>query len=381
MPDNMAASNPNNPAANNDPSHYFHAEAYALTGKLMLPFETQIKKQAFVKLEGDSKQVLLEAKGDVGGSGEETKKLREKRAQENYLSQHSKNYRLESIISYSAAHTQVSGHRSKKHPDRFVTLATSSVENLNILNVVTADRVVAQISTTHIPGQYSPEVTFLGTHFENLRIARRRTVPFLNLNLAGKPPKPKENANDEEKEKGKYYPTFGSSIMKFAEQQYGKMRTGVGKFLALLEPEQREGLFRGYDEFSEFNYGQLQERASAEAKKDENTEAPAHNSDKWEGVTCSLVEHVKIADGESSEIVVPGKDLNQPPALFNAPPACCFGHVIHVPDFGTIFLAELKVNHNSFHLTMIRTELGCIADGSGSFVTCAVNGKGSKGGP
>ncbi len=40
-------------------SHYFHAEAHALSGKLQLPFDQQIKKQAFVKLEGESKKLLL----------------------------------------------------------------------------------------------------------------------------------------------------------------------------------------------------------------------------------------------------------------------------------------------------------------------------------
>ena len=38
--------------ANNGTSHYFHAEAHALSGKLKLPFKEEIKKQAFVKLEG-----------------------------------------------------------------------------------------------------------------------------------------------------------------------------------------------------------------------------------------------------------------------------------------------------------------------------------------
>src|SRR5258708_30149976 len=144
-------------------SHYFHAEAHALTGKLVLPFKGEIKKQAFVKLEGTF--------ADLSGE------------QQNYFSQHAKNFRLEGIISYAAAHTQVSGHESKKHEGASVTLSTSVVEDLNILNVVTADRVVAQISTTHFPGDYSPEVTFLGTHFENLRIARHKAEPFLALDL------------------------------------------------------------------------------------------------------------------------------------------------------------------------------------------------------
>ena len=126
--------------ANN--SHFFHAEAHALTGRLNLPFEQEIKKQAFVKLEGEAQQLLSE--------GDATKRIKDEKEPENYFSQHAKNFRLEGLISYSAAHTQVSGHRSKKHEDAFVTLATAVVEDLNVLNVVTADRVVAQTSTEHL---------------------------------------------------------------------------------------------------------------------------------------------------------------------------------------------------------------------------------------
>jgi len=331
-------------------SHYFHAEAHALSGKLQLPFEQQIKKQAFVKLEGESERLLLE--GDQ-------KPLSEKKAQENYLSQHSKNYRLEGIISYTAAHTQVSGHRSKKDPRAFVTLATSSVENLNVLNVVTADRVVGQISTTHFPNQYSPQVTFLGTHFENLRIARHKTEPVVNLAFAGDRPVGEKA----------FYPTRETSLMTSIENQYKRLRDAVKG----LKREHRETmrldvrdswLSRHYDGFSEFNYEGLQDSAA---------KAAAPNGPKWDGVTCSLVEHIEIED-----IAINKKDGDR---ILIPSPARCLGHVIHVPDFGTIFLAELKVNHNSFHLTMIRLELGCIADGSASIATCNVNGGRKPPGP
>jgi len=335
--------------ANDTRSHYFHAEAHALTGKLILPFEEQIKKQTFVKLEGPSHKLLLE--------GEEMRRLKDRRAQENYLSQHARNFRLEGIVSYSAAHTQVSGHRSKKHPEAFVTLATSYVENLNVLNVVTADRVVAQISTTHFPHHHSPQVTFLGTHFENLRIARHQTEPLLNLAFAGKAPRGKDA----------YYPTRGTDLMESAENQYSRMRDHVKK----LKSEHREAmrldvedswLSRQYHGFGNFDYKNLQKSAKAAAE----------NGGKWEGVTCSLVEHVEIEDIEIER-------RDQKPIVI-PPPARSFGHVIHVPDFGTIFLAELTVNHNSFHLTMIRLELGCIADGNARIVTCNVNGRGGSGG-
>jgi hypothetical protein len=127
----------------NDGSHKYHAEATALEGQLNLPIQQPIERQAFAKVPKE------------GG----------------YLSQHAEPFRVEGIVSYSAAHTQVSGHEEEKHGRPYVTLATSVVEDLNILNVVTADRVVAQVSTEHPRSGYVPTVTFLGSQFVNLRIA------------------------------------------------------------------------------------------------------------------------------------------------------------------------------------------------------------------
>src|SRR5438105_12421189 len=126
-----------------EPSHRYHAEATALEGELNLPFMQPIERQAFAKVH------------EEGG----------------HPSQHSDPFRVEGIVSYSAAHTQVSGHEEEKHDRPFVTLSTSVVEDLNILNVVNADRVVGQVSTEHPRSGYVPTVTFLGSQFVNLRIA------------------------------------------------------------------------------------------------------------------------------------------------------------------------------------------------------------------
>jgi hypothetical protein len=321
-------------------SHYFHAEAHALKGMLFLPFEEQIKQQAFVKLEG-----YLADLSD------------EERAQRNYFSQHAKNFRLEGIISYTAAHTQVAGHHSKKHPGASVTLSTSVVEDLNVLNVVTADRVVAQVSTTHFPDEQTPAVTFLGTHFENLRIARHRAEPYLKLDMASDRPAGKNALHVDE----------GTGFMKAVEAQYKRLKAslkGLGgddrKTMRLTDDD--GSVPEKYHKF-DLNYGDIKKQAAAALKSGDN----------WDGITCSLVENVEIkdisakaADGKSVQIPLPGKS---------------FGHVIHIPDFGNIFLAELTVNHNSFNLTMIRLDLGCLADGSASIATCNVNGSSKPGGP
>jgi hypothetical protein len=326
--------------ADDDKAHYFHAEAHALTGKLELPFKEQIKKQAFVKLEGK----LANLPDD-------------ERAQHNYFSQHAKNFRLEGIISYAAAHTQVSGHASKKHDGASVTLATSVVEDLNVLNVVTADRVVAQISTTHYPGVRTPSVTFLGTHFENLRIARHRAEPYLKLDVCAQKPGGAD-AMHVDKDTG---------FMKAVEAQYGRLKAGLAR---LLGEDVKKARFTGPDgshtkKYHEFglNYSDISTQAKTANETGKN----------WDGVTCSLVENVEIKDISVKDAAGESIQLK--------PPARSCGHVIHIPDFGTIFLAELTVNHNSYNLTMIRLELGCLADGNLSMVAANVNGKGKPPGP
>ncbi len=325
--------------AENVNSHYFHAEAHALSGKLELPFREQIKKQAFVKLEGQLANLT-----------------EEERSQHSYFSQHAKNFRLEGIVSYAAAHTQVSGHASQKHEGASVTLATSVVEDLNVLNVVTADRVVAQISTTHYPGVQTPSVTFLGTHFENLRIARHRTEPYLNLDVCSQKLEGSASMHVDQ----------GSDFIKRLERQYGRLKSGLelllGDDLKRARAARPDGsLTRKYQGFG-LDHADIKSQA-----KNAN-----ETGRKWNGVTGSLVENIEIkdisvkdADGESIHL---------------KPPASSCGHVVHIPDFGTIFLAELTVNHNSYNLTMIRLELGCLADGDLSMVAANVNGKGGTGG-
>ncbi len=305
-------------------SHYFHAQAHALKGMLFLPFEQQIKQQAFVKLEGYLADLS-----------------EEERAQRNYFSQHAKNFRLEGIISYTAAHTQVAGHHSKKHPGASVTLATSVVEDLNVLNVVTADRVVAQVSTTHFPGVQTPTVTFLGTHFENLRIARHRAEPYLKLDLVGDQPAGKDALHVDQ----------GSGFMKAVEAQYkhlkDRLQSLAGDDRKKMRLTDADGsLPREVSWVSNLNYGNIKTQAAAARE----------SGNQWDGITCSLVENVEIKD--ISVKASDGKSVQIPP------PGKSFGHVIHIPDFGNIFLAELTVNHNSFNLTMIRLDLGCLADGS-----------------
>ncbi|MGA3046497.1 MAG: hypothetical protein ABSD67_07740 [Terracidiphilus sp.] len=137
--------------------HLYHAEATVLEGDLELPLIQEIKPQAYVKLP------------ELGG----------------YFSQRLENYRLGEVISFRSAHTQVAGNLNPKKDHGYSTLATSVIEGLNVLDVVTADRIIGQVITEIPFDGYVPHISFLGTRFENLRIAGQRVDVKLNLDILG----------------------------------------------------------------------------------------------------------------------------------------------------------------------------------------------------
>lgn len=122
--------------------YLYHAHALAIGGALTRPVERPINVAAASSLPAD------------GG----------------YQSSRVGKYRLEELISFEAAYTEVSGTQDPKDGS-YTTLAVAVVEELNVLDVVTADRVVAQLATKHpaTPGEL--RVVPLGSRFENLRIA------------------------------------------------------------------------------------------------------------------------------------------------------------------------------------------------------------------
>lgn len=138
-------------------THTFNATAKVLGGDLSLPLVQKVVTQAHAALDPE------------GG----------------YRAQHTTGYRLEGVLSYSAGHSQVAGNpkpnpcashctevvTKPKKEAGWSTITTTTIENLNVLEILTADRVVGQIITDHPAEGYVPKITFLGTRIENLRIA------------------------------------------------------------------------------------------------------------------------------------------------------------------------------------------------------------------
>jgi hypothetical protein len=127
----------------NGRTHHYNAEAAVLSGHLRLPIAQEILPQTHAALP------------EEGG----------------YFSQRAERYRLESVISMQNSYTHVTGNRSSKPGQGWTTLTTTVIEGLNVMEVVTADRIVGQIITEHPLVGYVPTINFLGTRFENLRVA------------------------------------------------------------------------------------------------------------------------------------------------------------------------------------------------------------------
>lgn len=270
-------------------THHYHASATAISGHLKLPLERQIRPQAHAHLPPE------------GG----------------HFSERTGEFTVDGVISFRSANTRVSGNKSTKPGQGWTTLVSTVVEGLNVLDVVTADRVVVQTITEHPLEGYVPSVSFLGTRFENLRIAGHSVELDIDPDILG------------EKPDGDRPYTREQGLIDRVSSQYSRVLKSKGL---------PEDLHERYNRFSS-TLGSAEE------------------------IECSLVNR---ANGS-----YPGHSL---------------GHIVHVPNFGKIVLAKLKVSHDHHHaptgapkitniqLTMVELELGCVADGNVPIGTGSSNG-------
>lgn len=119
----------------------YHAHTTAISGALRKPFSEPIETQA-----GSA----LSATGGVSNG-------------------RVANYRYRDLLSCDAAYTTAVGHG--ENDTQHTTLVTATVEYLNILNMVTADRVVARIASVHKTDGSEPMILTVGSHIDNLKIA------------------------------------------------------------------------------------------------------------------------------------------------------------------------------------------------------------------
>jgi hypothetical protein len=290
-------------AGRQTPSHDYHAEANVLKGHLKRPIEQKIEEQSPVSLH------------DPRGG---------------HFTRFSEHVSIEGLISFSKGTTHVSGSRSLK-TNGWVTLSTSIVEDLNVLEVITADRVVSQVSTEHpVADGHFPHVAFLGTQFTNLSVGGFPLTITFNFRICGdKPPGDQSYLQD-------------LAFLNAVRQQTANIAKAEG-----LPKE----LKARYDERLANVDRLIRESGKGESRRDEPK------------VTCSLIASI-------GEIPIPG--------------VTSYGHVLVIPEFGSVALGEIEVGEKNyedsvkpgiyFELTAINMEMGCVADGTGMAATAMANG-------
>ena len=258
----------------------FRADANALGGLLEKPFRKPIPTLAPVSLPA------------VGG----------------FAMARSEAFTLDNIVSCSSAYTRVSGQEEE---DGWISiLVTAVVEGVNLLEVVEAERIVAQLSILIPPDRKQLQVSTAGSRFEGLRIAGRSLEPLLSQKLQDR-----ENEHDEE---GRAQGATARHLWEIGKEQAARVTTAfAGRYNA---------------PWAENRFKWMQTEAQT------NTRA-----------LCSLV------DG-----FVPHR------------PEHC-GHVVEIPGFGRFFFGELLLTPNSAQLVSIRAELGCPVTGKVT-INCAGGG-------
>jgi hypothetical protein len=256
------------------PSRFrFHGYAIGAAGRIHKPFSELIEVQAAAALP------------QIGGYG----------------SARSAGFKYREILQFDLAHTEVTGAVCNcdcdGKPPSHSTRITSTVEGLNILGMVTADRVVATLSSTYTEASDGePSVRLIGTRFENLRIAG---IP-VDLDL-------------------------GTDVF----DRYDTHRT-------LAEAYKTDGSVRTFvDQLT------LKHRAK---------EAPAHIL-RWFNPAEDGGE-LPASRGITAVSLVRGLSPRQTGLE-------CWGHVIHLSGFGTIRLAEIEISKATRNVNMIQVDLDC----------------------
>src|SRR3979490_687998 len=119
---------------------HFHAEGHALSGEFRHPLWSVIPAQASASL------------SQIGG----------------HATAQVQNFHHQDFICFKSADTHVSGKR--RRDETFVTHASTVVKGLNILGVVTAERIVCRLTSIHSPKEKEGHIIAEDSRFEGLKI-------------------------------------------------------------------------------------------------------------------------------------------------------------------------------------------------------------------
>ncbi|QNI32954.1 hypothetical protein H7849_02910 [Alloacidobacterium dinghuense] len=284
----------------------YHADANPIGGTINRPFNGFIPSQTSISLP------------IVGG----------------FLERQRKGRKWKNIVSYISESTHVSGAKKDGDEGPFTTQVTATIEGLNILEVITADKVVGQLSVAHPVDGGEPTISVIGSQFDNLRISGTKITPVIRYDL---------------------FADHDSSGESDPKKQYPKKTW----------PRQEKFL----------------EKVTAQKKQ-----AKDKYSEKYEGASLPgwIRHHFHWIDSEQG---LNGRDyiqcslIDQLPEMPEGFPGVICGNAIYIPGFGKVFFGEVIVHQKTFTVSMVRAQLGSPVGGAISAATVRSNGSGDGGLP
>ena len=265
---------------------YFHADANSLGGYLENPYRA-IPSQASVSLPA------------AGGSA----------------SARVSDFRYEEVLSCRSTYTHAAG-RPIKTNGPWTARVTAVAEGINVLNVLTAERVVSRVFVEHPEDGGPPKISFAGSHIHGLRFRGKEVEVSLNSTLLPAHHRGGDVYNEDES----FAPEIEwQSLWDVAKQQSAGFRDRSGTPVWAID-----------------RFGWLAQKQSLNGV---------------DTAICSLVDRIAPVEGAQS-----------------------FGHFLEVPDIGRFFLGEALIMPGSIQLTLLRAELGCKNQGAATIATSRTNG-------
>ncbi|SRR5258708_5096297 len=135
---------------------HFHGHGHALSGEFRHPLWSIIPAQASASL------------STIGGIAVAK----------------AENFHYQDFVCFKTAHTHISGKRRRGETgETFVTHASTVVKGLNILGMVTAERIVSRLTSIHKPEEPEGHIIAEDSRFEGLKIAGEEVKVTLRHDL------------------------------------------------------------------------------------------------------------------------------------------------------------------------------------------------------
>ena len=292
-------------------SFAFNASAVAFGARFEQPDNTIIPSQASAAL------------APTGGEGYQTVS----------------NFNYKGIITFDEASVYVSG---STHGTVRNTLASVTIKNLNVLNLLHVDLLSSRITSRHELGEDEGEITVHGSSADNLRIA-------------GKPVKVNFNHD--------FYARY-STYAKFSDALAKPGQNDVPGMEQLLEEDSQKH-HCPVDVSRQKTLAQLLGDRFCWDPEGLDKGAPKDPS----AIHCSLVDSIEGID------VVNDADFKERRADLRAQyPVRRDGYVVKVSEFGSIKIGELIIKRGERRLNLLRFDLGCPFVGSATCGSVTTNG-------